>query len=292
MTERTILTPGIHDGIPESVYHGDSYSMPALSCGVLKDLTLECPMKAWLNHPALNPDYVDAYADESKFDIGNAAHALLLEGETAVDVLPFDSYRTKEAQLARDAVRDAGKIPMLPPQWESVVAMTEAAQIFLRDGELEIKDMADGNPERTLVWVEDGQVMKARPDWMPSDNAFCLDYKTTGKSANPADLDKHCLFLGYDIQDWHYSKGLYELTGREIPFVFLFQETKAPYLCSLISLSPQFRELGMTRANKARAIWDKCMADGVWPGYPDRIAYVDPPGWAAMQILTEVEEAG
>jgi len=159
----------------------------------------------------------------------------------------------------------------------------DAAKRFLAGSELRINDLqAEGRSERTFVWVEDGIWFKARPDWMPLDDAYILDYKTTGVSANPEGIERLILNMGYEIQDWLYKRGVYMLTGKVPRFVFLFQENKAPYLCSLIELSPQFADMG-SRAERGIEIWKKCLASDCWPGYPSRICNVEPPVWAFTQ---------
>jgi len=60
-------------------YHLDkSNNPPSLSRSVAHILLTQTPYHAWLAHPRLNPDYMPD--EDSKFDIGTATHAMLLEG--------------------------------------------------------------------------------------------------------------------------------------------------------------------------------------------------------------------
>jgi hypothetical protein len=280
-----IQSPGIYEGLPEQVYHGDSYPVPCLSTGVLKNLLMKSPAMAFIKHPALNP--VHEEEAEQKFDIGNTAHSLLLEGSDNVRVIDAPDWRTNAAKALRGEARLEGKIPLLLHDWDKVQEMESAARAFLKTSELAINDLqAEGKSEQSFVWTEDGTWFKTRPDWMPNDNAYILDYKTTGISANPAGIERTILNMGYDIQDWLYKRGVYALTGKVPKFVFLFQECSPPYLCSLISLSPQFADMGR-RAERGIELWRECLSTGVWPGYPSQICHVEAPAWAAAQWMSE-----
>jgi len=291
-----MIEPGIYDGLSEDIYHGDSYPAPCLSTGVLKDLLNKSPLHAFLNHPALNPSFTEGEADESKFDIGRAAHALLLEGEDNVEIIPFDSYQSTAAKLARDNARMAGKIPLKQKEWDRVSRMVEAANQQLRESELGINDLlAEGKSERSFIWQEDDVWLKIRPDWMPHDETFILDYKTTGLSANPTDLDRHILNMGYHIQDCLYKWGVRTYAEREPRFVFMFQETSDPFLCSFVELRPAFAALGWQEVETGVKLWRRCLASGEWPGYPKEICGIDLPSWELKKLqdreLMDAEEA-
>ena len=96
--------------------------------------------------------------------------------------------------------------------------------------------------------------------------------------------------MGYEIQDWMYKRAVAMLTGKFPRFVFLFQECRAPYLCSLIELSPQFADMG-GKAERGIEIWRECLKTDKWPGYPDRICNVEPPTWAFNQWEASLQES-
>jgi hypothetical protein len=245
-------------------------------------LLSKSPLHAWVNHPALNP--VRKEEAESKFDIGTAAHALLLEGMDNACIVECDDWRTNVAKLARDEARLAGLVPLLRKEWDRVSAMCDAAKRFLAESELGITDLqTEGKSEQSLVWEEDGTWLKCRPDWMPHDLSYILDYKTTGQSANPEGIARVILNMGYDIQDSLYRRGVTRLADAMPMFVFFFQETVEPFAGSLVSLPPQFADMGDSKVDRGLSIWRDCMESGEWPAYPSRICYPDPPTWALAQ---------
>ena len=85
---------------------------PTLNASVAKILHSQTPKHAWLAHPRLNPEYRESH--DTKFDLGSAAHAMLLQPERdLVAIGAFDDYKTKAAQLWKAEVYEAGRIPIL-----------------------------------------------------------------------------------------------------------------------------------------------------------------------------------
>lgn len=282
----TITTPGIYPDITEDQYHGDPCPEPSLSRSCILELNTRSPKHVQYGHPRLSP--VGATTkEESKFDLGTAAHALLLKGEDRAEIIDAADWKTKAARDARDAARAAGKLPFLPHQWDNVIQMVRAAeqQISACD-ELTINDFyKDGDAELTLAWKEigegegDGFWCRVRPDWWSKDRVLMLDYKTVGDTANPEEFFRKVIAHGYDIQDQFYSRGAYALTNILPKFVFVVQETAYPFLCSFICLDPEFKELGFHKMEAGMGTWEHCMRTKVWRGYPKRICHVSAPGW-------------
>jgi hypothetical protein len=61
-----------------------------------QDPARSSPLHAWHAHPRLNPDY--RHDDDTKFDVGNIAHKLMLGRGKDIVVLDFDDWRTKAAK--------------------------------------------------------------------------------------------------------------------------------------------------------------------------------------------------
>ncbi len=116
-----------------------------------------------------------------------------------------------------------------------------------------------------------------------------FDYKTSA-NAHPAAFVKTAINNGYDLQAALGRRGVAKLTGVPCVVVFVVQEIEPPFAVSLVSLSPQFMDIAANRLEMARVKWDQCHAKQEWPGYPDRVAYVDPPGYYGMDQL-DVEGA-
>jgi hypothetical protein len=266
--------------IPAEEYHKDPAPEPSLSRSTINDLIHKTPRHAWENHPRLNPEFKNE--EKAIFDLGSASHSLLLEGIDKAMVYEGEDWKKKEAQQFRDDARKADFNPLLRRQYDEVKEMIKVAQAFIADApELKIKSLREeGKAELSYIWKEKGIWYRTRPDWIANNKCLILDYKTTGQLADPGDYERIALNNGLDIQDVLYRRGVNIIDGALPQFVFLVQETKKPYLCSLIELSSQYNLMGEEKIERATQIWRKCMKANHWPGYPSSIAVIDPPAWA------------
>lgn len=271
-------------------YHADPAPTASLSSSIANILIDQSPHHAWLAHPRLNLQY--EREEESKFDLGSAAHMMLLERrEDKIVRVQADDWRTKAAREARDAARLDGQVPVLERHYGAIVAMCTAAQDYLLTTELG-DILATGDAERTVLWQEGQLWYRCRPDLLSADRRVILDYKST-TSAAPDFVAKQIGRMGYDLQSQFYTRGVRAVTGREdTVFVFLFQENTPPYACSLISLSNAYVEVGNLKVARAMTVWQQCIAKNNWPAYTSRILYAEPKPWDLMQAeeLGKTEE--
>ena len=302
-----IDNPGIYK-ISMEEYKADPCIEPSLSRSIIKTLLFESPAQAKYDHPRLK-DYEEIEDEEiedvKKFDIGTAAHSLILEGKDIIEIIdPQDfpgakggipkGFTTAEMKKERDRVRTQGKIPLLPKQNQRVQRMVLAAekQIALCP-ELGIKNLrAEGESELTYIWKEGNTWLKTRPDWKSKDRKTTIDYKTTATSADPAQFTRRLIDGGYDIQESLYRRGGKAIDEVNTKYVFVVQETRPPYLCSFISLPPQWQEIGKQKVDYGIFLWEQCMASGIWPGYPNQVCYPDCPPWAMSQWELIAERIG
>ncbi len=277
-----IKEPGIYN-ISMEDYQGDPSIEPSLSRSVIKDLIYRSPAHAWFNHPRLNPDF-QKDEGEKKFDVGQVAHSLFLEGLDSAVLVDGDDWRKKEAREARDKARAEGKIPLLVDQYEKVKKMVKTARQAIFDcDELKIGSLnQQGDSDLSYLWKEDGTWVRIRPDWISEDRKIILDYKTTLASGNPEDVSRLILNMGYDIQAALYARGVKAIDGIDPKFIFIFQEVEEPYLCSFVGLPPDFMELGKSKCDYGIFLWRECMSTNQWPGYPQRVCWVDRPEWASL----------
>ncbi len=261
-------------------YLADPCPEPSLSRSTIVDL-LDSPARAWWNHPRLNPN-LPKEKEKTIFDIGEAAHNLLLEGGRSISVVDgFDDWRKKEAQLLRDTAREDGKIPLLSKQYLEVFAMAETARKAIRKcTELGITDLrAEGDAELSYLWKEDDIWCRCRPDWIKKDRSLILDIKTTGTSVNPDYFSGHINKMGYGIQSVFYRRGVKAVEGIEPIFVIMAQETEPPYFCSFHGLDLQNEDMAVQKVEWAIKRWRECLSTGEWPAYPHRVCYAEPKPW-------------
>jgi len=258
-------TPGIYDGIKIADYHAD----PALGSTSLKTLATKTPAhyQHYLKHPKSSP----------AFDLGTAAHSLILEGdESGVVVIDVDSKRGKAWTEPADKAEAEGKIALTSKEWaqvkgmrDSVMAHEEASKLF-----------TGHKAEQSVFWDEDGLPLKCRPDaWQPS---LLIDLKTT-LSADPNEFGKTAHNFGYHQSAAHYIDGVKAATGEELPFKFVLIEKTAPYLVSVVSLDPEAIIYGRQLNDRAKRIYRECIESGNWPGYPSSDS-VSLPNYAFYQM--------
>lgn len=273
----------ITEKMPAAEYH----KLPGLSATIANILLTKTPLHAWFAHPALNPDY--AREEKPEFDYGTVAHRMLLEGsEAGLHIVEANDWRTKAAQEQREAAYAEGKTPLLARQVKKCREMVAAAKEAIAYSE--VSDVfAVGSPEMTIQWRDKGIDCRSRLDWLTTDNALILDYKTT-VNAHPEAFLRTVISTGYDVQEAFYRRAVRSLTGQEPRFVFLAQEKEPPFACSLIGLDPAMRDLADRKVEAAIDLWAQCVKENEWPGYSHRVAWLAPPAWYQMQAEESLEE--
>jgi hypothetical protein len=278
------MTPGIHN-IPADTYHADPAPTASLSSSVAGILLEQSPYHAWLAHPRLNPHYVREAVD-SRFDLGSAAHMMLLERRVdRIVIVEAPDWRTKAAKEAREAAAAAGQFAILRRHYDAVTEMVAVAHQFMATTEL-AGLLEEGEAERAVLWQEGDLWYRCRPDLLSKDRRICLDYKTTA-SAAPEAFSRQIGRMGYDLQSEFYRRGVHRASSIEPAFIFLAQEITAPFACSLMSLSNAYRTVGEAKVERARTIWERCLRTNTWPSYPTEICYVEPSMWQLADVEDE-----
>src|SRR3990167_3107064 len=277
------MIAGIHT-ISAEAYHADPCDEPSLSSSMVSVLLNQSPRHAWMQHPKLNPDYQSE--ENSRFDLGSDAHALLLEGNQAkIAVIDAEDWRTKKAKEERDTARENGLLPVLAKYDFALKAMVKAAREFIETTELK-GIFENGQPEQTVIWQEHDIWCRSRPDWLTNDYKIILDYKTTD-SAAPETFIRQIPRMGYDLQAEFYTRGIYRLFNLMPVFIFLAQEIEPPYACSLVSLSNAYRDIADAKVERAIQLWSDCLSSGNWPSFNPAIHYAEAPGWLLAQHEAE-----
>ena len=276
----------LHPSVPMADYVADRFDLPpTLSSSIAHRLLTRSPLHAWTAHAKLNPAW--APDDDRDFDLGVAMHAVLLEGK-GLEILPFDNYRTKIAQTAREECRKIGAIPALKWQADAIKLMLKSA----RDA-VELSPDLAGIPleglkaEHTAVWQEGETWCRCRPDWLAWDNDVIFSLKTTGKAEPETFMRGPLLAHSYDLQSAFELAAIKALTGKDAHYVYIVVETEPPYACSLISLSPEWREFAAAKFRKAVGLWSVALASGHWPAYGEHIYTMDLPPWMQAKFMEQ-----
>ena len=269
-----ITEPGVYK-IPEAEYHADPVEGGSLRSSIAHTALTRSALHAKTELDA-------SPVDKRQFDMGKAAHAIILEGEDNAVVLDVDSFNTKAARAARDAAYDAGKTPQKRSDWDDVRRMRDAffEQIVRQeDGAAFLAD--DAESEYSVVWDDNGQMCRARYDRFSPAAGFIYDLKSAGGSAEPAAWTKTNMWTRPAFQAGFYCRGAMNL--RLLPkrptYRWLVQEIKPPYALTVCAMDPQGEEIADEMAARAIAYWSQCERANSFPGYPPVTAHVETPPW-------------
>jgi hypothetical protein len=270
-----VTAPGLYPKFDELAYHRD----PALSAsGAKRLLPPNCP--ALFKHDRDN----GGRPHKRAFDVGHAAHAAVLGVGLELVVVDADNWTTKAAKAERDAAYAEGKCPILAKEKAAVDAM--ALEIRRHPIASKLLDPEHGRPEVSVFWEDKkrGIDRRARFDWLRDTDGGQLivpDYKTTN-SAEPRAFAKSVFSFGYDMQAVFYTDAVHAAEiAEDVTFLFIAQETTAPYLITIHELDFASLALGRARVDEACSVFRTCTETGVWPGYSDDIELIAPPPWLA-----------
>lgn len=276
-----ITEPGVYE-ISDADYHSDPVEGGSLSStGARRLLPPSCPAKfRWL---ADNPEQ-----HTNAFDLGKAAHCLLLGAGPGLVQIDAENYKTAKAQQQRDDAYAAGAVPVLPKEYIQTVAMVDALRAHPDASALFAPGA--GRPEQTLVWPDrrTGIMRRARLDYLPYSvpgaRMLVPDFKTC-KSAEPSAINKAIYDYGYHMQgDW-YTDGVFELgLASSVAFMLIFQEKTPPYVVTVVQLFPDTLLAGHVLNDYAIDEYQRCVTSGRWPGYSDEVVIGRLPVWAEIEF--------
>lgn len=276
-----ITEPGVYE-LSNDDYHADPVPGGSLSStGARRILPPGCPAQF---------DYDRHHPPETKphFDVGHAAHLLVLGAGTEMVVVPYENWTTKAARTARDEARAEGLIPVLIPQHEQVCAMAAALRAHPFAGLL--FDHERGRPEASLFWVDaqTGVWCRARfdflPDRIPGARMIIPDYKTAAAVDIDA-LSRSCATWGYHQQDAWYRAGAQalDLAADDCRFVLVCQAKDPPYLVTVIEMDHVAQRLGQQLNRQALQLYARCQEAKHWPPHAEDVVSINLPAWYENQ---------
>ncbi|WP_422744275.1 PD-(D/E)XK nuclease-like domain-containing protein [Micromonospora sp. WMMD754] len=271
-TEQIITEPGIHDGMPEDVYHADPVPGGSLSSSGARRLLETCPAR--FDYERRNPP-----ASREEFDLGKAFHSSALGVGAETVVVDAKNWLTKDAKAARADAYAAGKVPLLAHQAAEVAAMTDAVRQHPLAGAL----LSKGDVEQSLFWVDDrtGIWRRARIDLLRTD--AIVDLKSC-ESADEEHIRKAIARYGYHAQADYYQDAARALGLGELPFLFVFVEKRPPHLVHVAQLGADELAAGRHLNNRAVDVFAECQRTGVWPGYASDITTISLPAYALRTL--------
>jgi hypothetical protein len=275
-----VEAPKVVDGLSAEDYHADRTSIS--SSGLRALLNPGCPAQFKYDRDHPQPH-------KKEFDLGHAAHLLVLGEGPELEVIDFPDWRKKDAQIQRDEAYLADKIPLLTKDHDMVQAMAEAIRQHPIAGPLFTP--GTGVAEQSIYWTDPatGVRCRVRPDWRR--DSIAVDYKTI-KDAAPDTISRAIKDRSYHQQDAFYVDGI-EAAGLApdgARFVFVFQSKIAPYLITVRELTDQDRDIGRARNERALRIYQECESTGIWPDWTGPVTEIPQIGMPSWDTLRQAEE--
>ena len=277
--------PGLYFDVSEADYRADPCPTPSLTQSVAKILIEKSPRHAWVAHPRLNPSHEPD--DDTKFDVGNVAHRILLGRGKEIEVIKFDDWRKKEAQALREEAREQGRIAVLEKHFTQATDMAAAVLSQLKHHEA-ADAFTEGAGEVMLAWQEDGIWFRSLIDWLHVGNCVVDDLKTTAMSVAPHVVGQMMASADWPLQAAFIERGLDHLfpeTAGRRRFRFVAVEDEAPHALTVCQMGEAAMTIGRKRLQFAMDRWRACIESGEWPSYINRIIVPEYPGWAESRWL-------
>lgn len=275
MTHLLTGVEGVVEDLPDRVYHSDVETLS--STGARKILHSPARFKWDIDHPS---------PYKRQFEIGHAAHTLILGTGSDIEVIDAPDWRANDARAAREQALACGKTPLLAKEFEQVSALKEAALAHEVVGPLLRRD--DLVREASMFWVDGatGAACRARPDLATAGWDLIVDYKTT-TDASPAAFMKTVGTYWYHCQQSWYQDAVEHFTGERPSFAFVVQEKDPPYQIAVYELDITAVEIARAMNAEARLTWKACMDSGVWPSYNPAPVTIALPAWAERSLSEE-----
>ncbi|MFF7681504.1 PD-(D/E)XK nuclease-like domain-containing protein [Microbacterium sp. NPDC007973] len=265
------------EGMPEEDYHAH----PALSASGMKQI---------LRSPKHYMQSRNERVEKPAFDVGHAAHALVLGvGQPIVEV-PDEMLASNGAlstTRAKEFVAEAranGQVPLKRDTFlrvrgmaDAVLANAKARAILERPRYTEVSLFA--------LDPETGVPLRGRLDVLTG--ALVADVKTT------PDVREHKLRsviqdFGYDVQGEVYRLLVQLVLDIDAePVQLIFVEKDAPHEVRVVKLGEGWQAGGFARMRRAIEVFQSCVEFGVWPGADDEegeASEIEPPAYYLADV--------
>lgn len=143
--------------------------------------------------------------------------------------------------------------------------------------------LKEGGAELSLfAHNKHGQLLKCRPDFLPSKGNVLVDVKTTACADYDA-FSKSIYSYRYHVQAAYYLHICSILGLPYTAFVFIAVEKVAPFSVVTYQIDDDAIEQGRAEFQRDLALIRHCESTGDWPGYPDELLPISLPEWAMPQ---------
>lgn len=277
------------DGMPNDEYHKPE---TGFSTSTLKEFNKDPALVKWRN---------DSPQDKSKMaaiDFGTDFHSYFLEPEEfkkQYQVLPeFNRRKKEEKEEEQELINQWQEDGIIAVKAEDMVKLEAMRQSAMAHPTVKSIMDLNGVAERSYFWTDQktGVLCKCRPDFIAefSDkvkpafvpnhcNLLVADVKTI---ADISRVETQIENLKYYVQDPFYTRGIEQVEGGKVCFVFIFVSTSLSlgrYPVQVVMLADTAKYDGKEEVNEALAKYAKFSTsqdDSIW----QTVITLDRPSWA------------
>ena len=281
---RAIITePGVYE-IPFEDYMSDPVPGGSLSNSEAKHLMKPkgCPARFRWEKDHKRPT-------KKEFELGTAAHALILGTGPALHEIDAENMRTNKAKQEAEDARADGMIPLLPHEYRMVLDMEKALRSHPVASVLLSPER--GDVEQSLFWRDPatGVMRRGRLDHLAHptySRTILVDYKSC-VSADEESCSKALWNFGYAGQAATYTDGAIALgrASADAAYMIVFQEKTAPYLVHVFEVDAMAMEIARTLNREALETYADCVAKDRWPGWEGDPDLLGVPAYIENQYL-------
>lgn len=281
---------GVHENVPESVYHRQWEAVSNSRLSLLHDRT-----PAHLREAIDNPK-----ADTAATIIGRAIHsAILTPGEFTRYVRgPEVARRSNKDKATWEEIeaQHGAEYVLKPAVFDHVIGVRKIVQA--RAMLMSLLAGIGHRSELSVVWRDQmtGLLCKARldhisPDIITVEGAGAIvDLKSTEDASYEA-FAASIYNYGYHRQAAMYLDGAFA-NGIEVThYVWLALEKKPPYAWRMYRADAGMLAAGKASLELLMKRYAKCVERNEWPGYPEEVVDIGLPPWALKRIEDETRGA-
>ena len=145
--------------------------------------------------------------------------------------------------------------------------------------------LTEATREKSVFWTDEatGVQCRVRPD---AYNAFAAYDLKTIDDARPDNVIRHVMRMDYDLQAAMYTEGLRALTGKVLPFNFIFVELDAPHGIWVYPAGPTLIESGMEKFRKGLVAFREYQESfsPLQQPYQNAITVLEAPAWRQRSL--------
>lgn len=236
-------------------------------------------MVALLRSPAHLFAYLTKDRDESKPNLGTAAHCAVLEpAEFAQRYIVYSDRRQGKAWETFKA-DNADKVILSQAEMDSVSGMVEAIKSF---DEFPLYKAIIGNEvEKSIFWTDEatGVGCRIRVDSLSPFVIFDLKSYTDSR---PDAVARQIAAMDYDLQAYMYREGVRHFTGKTLPFIFAFVEDKKPHGVWLHTAGESVLANGRIKFQRGLRAFKALRESGNWHSYRNAMSVIELPRYAMI----------